>query len=74
MITQSNILTKLLLLRMMAAARFRIKPVDQHPMKDWLTFRLPEDIARKIWKDHFFSLVCKPTNYLYLLHSLLFTL
>ena len=57
---------------MMAAARFRIKRVDEHPMQEWLTFMLPEEIARKIYKDYYFSQVSHSLSSIYsLLTSIL---
>jgi hypothetical protein len=37
-----------------AAAKFRVKPLNQHPMMSWLTHLLPVDVGRQIYQDHIF--------------------
>ena len=59
---------------MMAAATFRIKRVDEHPMQQWLTFMLPEEVARKIYKDYYFSQVSHSLSSIYSLLTSIFDL
>ena len=60
----------LLLFRM--AAKFRVKPLNQHPMMSWLTRLLPVDVARQIYQDHIFPEVSHCSLCLYLYSYFLF--
>jgi hypothetical protein len=54
------------------AAKFRVKPLNQHAMMSWLTTLLPEDVAKQIYQDHIFPEVSNYSLCLYLYSYFLF--